>query len=160
MGPKKQAAEWLAKVAEVLDRDAESHEFAYFLVPFANIEEKQSVTKSRLTELFNAFIQAQLQQQQGKENRKNVIVLVIIIVGLLSIVTPTIIILNHRNKLQKQDLETQIEAERHTYQIQQCRIERTEQIKKHYCPTFIFPTPNWCGEIYRRTYLSTHFGRL
>ena len=122
VGPKKQAAEWLAKVAEVLDRDAESHEFAYFLVPFANIEEKQSVTKSRLTELFNAFIQAQLQQQQGKENRKNVIVLVIIIVGLLSIVTPTIIILNHRNKLQKQDLETQIEAERHTYQIQQAAL--------------------------------------
>ena len=122
VGPKKQAAEWLAKVAEVQDRDTEAYEFANFLIPFANIEEKQSVTKSRLTELFNAFIQAQLQQQQRKEIRKIATVLIMIIIGLLSVAILTIIILNHRNKRQKQDLESRIEAERHTYQIQQAAL--------------------------------------
>ena len=119
---KKQAAEWLVEIGEAHGKSEEASEFALFLVPFANMEENQSATKSQLAELYNEYRQAQLQQQQHNEAKKHAKQLLWTIVGLLIIVTPILIISHRRNKKQKQDLETQIEAERHSHQMQQAAL--------------------------------------
>ncbi len=118
---KKQAAEWLVEIGEAHGKSEEASEFALFLVPFANMEENQSATKSQLAELYNEYRQAQLQQQHN-EAKKHAKQLLWTIVGLLIIVTPILIISHRRNKKQKQDLETQIEAERHSHQMQQAAL--------------------------------------
>ena len=119
---KKQAAEWLVEIGEAHGKSEEASEFALFLVPFANMEENQSATKSQLAELYNEYRQAQLQQQHHNEAKKHAKQLLWTIVGLLIIVTPILIISHRRNKKQKQDLETQIEAERHSHQMQQAAL--------------------------------------
>ena len=119
---KKQAAEWLVEIGEAHGKSEEASEFALFLVPFANMEENQSATKSQLAELYNEYRQAQLQQQHHNEAKKQAKQLLWTIVGLLIIVTPILIISHRRNKKQKQDLETQIEAERHSHQMQQATL--------------------------------------
>ena len=119
---KKQAAEWLVEIGEAHGKSEEASEFALFLVPFANMEENQSATKSQLAEMYNEFRQTQLQQQLHNEAKKHTKQLLLTFVGLLIIVAPIVIILHYRNKKQKQDLETQIEAERHSHQMQQAAL--------------------------------------
>ena len=114
---KKQAAEWLAEIGELTGKNLEASEFARFLVPFANVEENQSSIKSQLTEQYKNHVQSRLERERQKEKMKSQR-LTIVIVSLL-ILMSFIIILYHRNKRKKHNLETQIAAEMHSHQIQQ-----------------------------------------
>ena len=120
-GTKKQAAEWLVEICKVKDRVAEMHEFASFLVPFANQEENKSNIKSQLTQLFNTFIQAKSNRQHQMEANKRA-KLTITVVGSLIVVLLIIFFLHVRNKHHKRNLEAQIEKERHAHKVQQAAL--------------------------------------
>ena len=79
--------------------------------------EEQSVLKSQLTEQYKNYVQSRLERERQKEKMKSQR-LTMVIVSLL-ILMSFIIILYHRNKRKKHNLETQIAAERHSHQIQQ-----------------------------------------
>ena len=121
IGTKKQAAEWLVEICKVKDRVAEMHEFAGFLVPFANQEENKSNIKSQLTQLFNTFIQAKSNRQHQMEANKRA-KLTITVVGSLIVVLLIIFFLHVRNKHHKRKLEAQIEKERHAHKVQQAAL--------------------------------------
>ena len=121
IGTKKQAAEWLVEICKVKDRVAEMHEFASFLVPFANQEENKSNIKSQLTQLFNTFIQAKSNRQHQMEANKRA-KLTITVIGSLIVVLLIIIFLHVRNKQHKRKLEAQIEKERHAHKVQQAAL--------------------------------------
>ena len=55
---RKQAAEWLVRICKAQGKDSEAHEFAEFLVPFANLNENNSHLKSQLAELCNEYEQS------------------------------------------------------------------------------------------------------
>ena len=61
---KKQAAEWLVEICKAQGKDSEAHEYADFLVPFANLNENNSHLKSQLAELCNEY-------GQSRQDRKN-----------------------------------------------------------------------------------------
>jgi tetratricopeptide (TPR) repeat protein len=61
---KKQAAEWLVEICKAQGKDFEAHEYADFLVPFANLNENNSHLKSQLAELCNEY-------GQSRQDRKN-----------------------------------------------------------------------------------------
>ena len=121
IGTKKQAAEWLVEICKVKDRVAEMHEFASFLVPFANQEENKSNIKSQLTQLFNTFIQAKSNRQHQMEANKRA-KLTITVIGSLIVVLLIIFFLHVRNKQHKRKLEAQIEKERHAHKVQQAAL--------------------------------------
>ena len=94
---KKQAAEWLKNMYDILGKESEMYEYAHFLAPFANQEENTSTTKSQLTELYNTFKQNILEQQHRQAMQKSTTRTIIVIIGLL-IVILVITLLYHRNK--------------------------------------------------------------
>jgi len=118
---KKQVAERLAEICKAKGRISEMHEYAEFLVPFANQEENKSEKKSQLTQLFNAFGQIKANQLHQIETNKH-INQAIRVIGSLIFVILTIIILYIRNKRHKRKLEVQIETERHAHKMQQAAL--------------------------------------
>ena len=114
---KKLAAERLVEICKAQDKEFEAMEYADYLVPFATMGEEQSVLKSQLTEQYKNYVQSRLERERQKEKMKSQR-LTMVIVSLL-ILMSFIIILYHRNKRKKHNLETQIAAERHSHQIQQ-----------------------------------------
>ena len=115
---KKQAAKWLAEIAETQERKTEAVKYARFLVPFANMEENQSAIKSQLIEQYKNHVQKSLEREHQREKMESQR-LTIVIVGSLLILMSFITILYYKNRKKKQHLETQIAAERHSHQIQQ-----------------------------------------
>ncbi len=114
---KKLAAQRLVEICKAQGKEPEAKEYADFLVPFATMGEEQSVLKSQLTEQYKNYVQSRLERERQKEKMKSQR-LTIVIVSLL-ILMSFIIILYHRNKRKKHNLETQIAAEMHSHQIQQ-----------------------------------------
>ena len=114
---KKQAAEWLIDIGKAQNRK-EDYKYADFLAPFANQEENQGEVKSHLTELYNAFRQANLSRQHRQIVKKfmtiGLVVLVGLLVGLLAYV-----FLYHKNKRRKQLLEKQIKEEQLSHDMKQ-----------------------------------------
>ena len=114
---KKQAAEWLIDIGKAQNRK-EDYKYADFLAPFANQEENQGEVKSHLTELYNAFRQANLSRQHRQIVKKfmtiGLVVLVGLLVGLLAYV-----FLYHKNRRQKQLLEKQIKEEQFSHDMKQ-----------------------------------------
>ena len=118
---KKQAAEWLVEICKAQNRISEMHEYAEFLVPFANQEENNSGTKSQLTQLYNTFVQAKSDRKHQIDTKKHIKQVITAIVSLLLIML-IIIILNFRNKRHKRKLEALIESERHAHKMQQAAL--------------------------------------
>ena len=112
---KKQAAEWLAEICKAQGREEESHEYANFLVPFANQEENKSAVKSQLTEMYNTFRQNELERKHKETIRKNT-KYTLFVVGGLFVVLLTVIVLHLRRK---KNLKTQLEAESHAHKMKQ-----------------------------------------
>ncbi|MCR5040391.1 MAG: hypothetical protein K6A94_13790 [Bacteroidales bacterium] len=115
---KKQAAEWLVKICKAQGKDSEAHEFAEFLVPFANWEENQGFVKSQLTEQYKNYVQRR-QEHVHKQERKKNIMWTLTIIGCLLVLLSSIAILYFKNRKKKQHLEMQIETERQAHQVQQ-----------------------------------------
>jgi len=138
IGTKKQAAEWLVEICKVKGRVVEMHEFAGFLVPFANQEENNGGIKSQLTELYNTFKQKELERQHKMETNRHA-KRTIATIGCLLFVMLIILILYFRNKLHKRNLETQMEVERHTHKVQQAalagRLKRSNAALKEQAKT-------------------------
>ena len=115
---KKQAAKWLAEIAETQERKTEAVKYARFLVPFANMEENQSAIKSQLIEQYKNHVQKSLEREHQREKMESQRWAIVTVVSLL-ILMLFIVILYHRNKKRKQYLETQIEADRYAFEMQQ-----------------------------------------
>ena len=115
---KKQAAEWLLDICKTQGRDSEILEYANFLAPFANQEENQSEVKSELTELYNAFRQANLSKQH-QQMIKTYTTICLVIVGVLIIGLLVYILLYHTNRKRKQLLEKQIKEEQLLHDMKQ-----------------------------------------
>ena len=115
---KKQAAEWLVEICKIQGRNAETLEYANFLVPFANQEENQSEVKSQLTELYNLFRQASLSRQHQQMVKKHMTIGLLIIVGLI-VGLLAYVILYHKNRKRKQFLEKQIREEQISHDMKQ-----------------------------------------
>ena len=77
---KKQAAEWLIDIGKAQNRK-EDYKYADFLAPFANQEENQGEVKSHLTELYNAFRQANLSRQHRQIVKKFMTIGLVVLVG-------------------------------------------------------------------------------
>ena len=118
---KKQAAERLAEICKAQGRVSEMHEYADFLVPFANQEENKSVIRTQLTQLFNTYRQTKTNRQHQIETNIH-LKQAITVIGSLIIVILAVIVLYVRNKQHKRKLETQIETERHAHKMQQAAL--------------------------------------
>ena len=115
---KKLAAERLVEICKAQDKEFEAMEYADYLVPFANLEENQSAIKSQLTEQYKNYGQWRQERVHQQEKMKS-LRLTIAIVGSLLFLMSFVIILYHKNKKRKQHLETQIEANRYAFEMQQ-----------------------------------------
>ena len=115
---KKLAAERLVEICKAQGKEFEAMEYADYLVPFANLEENQSAIKSQLTEQYKNYGQWKQECVHQQEKMKS-LRWTMIIVGSLLVLMSIIIILYHKNKKRKQHLETQIEANRYAFEMQQ-----------------------------------------
>ena len=131
VGLKKQAAEWLVSVCKDYNRDSLILEYAEYLVPFANLEENQSMIKSELTELYNSYWKTKSNFYHRLELKK----VSAIVIGLIAILL-TISILLYINRQKKQKLESLIQTERYEHEIQQAalagRLKRSNVALKLY----------------------------
>ena len=121
VGLKRQAAEWLVEICRIQGRNDDIHEYANFLVPYANQEENQSAKKSELTELYKAFGQARLKRVHQEEMRKQFRFALSVVFGLV-VMMLIIGLLYQTNKRSKKHLETLIETERNVHKIQQAAL--------------------------------------
>ena len=115
---KKLSAERLVEIYKAKGKEYKAMEYADFLVPFANLEENQSATKSQLTELYKKYGQQRQERVHQQEKMKS-LRWTIVIVGSLLILMSFIIILYHKSRKKKQHLETQMEADRYAHEMQQ-----------------------------------------
>ncbi|MBR5082805.1 MAG: hypothetical protein IKX35_10245 [Bacteroidales bacterium] len=103
---KKQVAEWLVEICKAQGKEAEMIEYANYLVPFANKEENNSVIKSELTELYNAFRQRVSDCQHQRIIKKNA-QWTAVTIGVLLIIMLAIICFYYKNKQRLKLLESQ-----------------------------------------------------
>ena len=115
---KKLSAERLVEICKAKGNEYKAMEYADFLVPYANLEENQSATKSQLTEQYKNYGQRRQERVHQQEKMRS-LRRTMIIVGSLLVLMLFITILYHKNKKRKQRLETQIEADRYAHEIQQ-----------------------------------------
>ena len=121
IGAKKQAAEWLTVIAKKQGKDANSLGYADFLIPFSNMEENQSGTKTQATSLDNAYKRAKLERENLKSSKRHSLQNLLIIGGML-IAMLIFYVLYKQNKRTKQRLESDMEAERHAHKMQQAAL--------------------------------------
>ena len=118
---KRQAAEWLVEICKAQGNDVESHEFAIFLVPFANQEENSSGLKSQLTKLYDVFKDKTHEKQHHKETMKHTKRVLVIMGGMLAMLL-AVFFFYCKNKRGKRKLEVQMETERHAHKMQQAAL--------------------------------------
>ena len=122
---KKQAAEWLVEICKAKNRDEEAHEYADFLVPFANLNENQGFLKSQMAELYHDYEQQRLEaqnQQKMKQNQKTANKAMGYLFGLLTIVIVFYLVSKARQRqliLRQKETERQMESEQYAHEIQQ-----------------------------------------
>ena len=121
VGAKKQAAEWLTYISKVQGKDANSLEYADFLVPFANMEENQSGTKAQIISLYDAYRRAKLERENQKNSMRHSIQNILVLGGML-VAMLILYFFYRKNKRTKQKLESNIEAERHAHKMQQAAL--------------------------------------
>ncbi len=119
VGSKKQAAEWLAEIGKTQGR--KTFEFANFLVPFANLDENQSVIKTQLVSLNNSYRQTKMRSQQQKVIRKHTLYALLFIGGTMTVML-VVFSFYFKNKRSKRNLEAQMKAERHAHKMQQAAL--------------------------------------
>ena len=108
---KKQVAEWLVEICHTQGKISESFAYANFLVPYANVEENQSATKSQLTEIYNTFRQDELERMHQKAIAKNKKIVLFIVVGLFVALLAVIVI--HLMRKKRFDKQLQMERQLH-----------------------------------------------
>ena len=142
LGLKKQAAEWLVDICKAQGRDSETREYAEFLVPFANMNENQSLLKSQLTELYHIFGQDRLEIEHRQQMRKfrkfaGAALVVLAAIALVFIVFHFINKKRHKHlKRQNEEKERQFESIRFEYEIQRKALlgklkQRNEELRAH-----------------------------
>ena len=99
---KKQAAEWLAEICRMQDRNFEIHEYAEFLMPFANKNENQGALKSQFTELCQKYEQGEHEALHQKRMKKLMKWggLVLAMVALLASIMVVSYFLNKKQRIQ------------------------------------------------------------
>ena len=115
---KKQAAEWLVEICRAQGRVSEMHEYAEFLVPFANQEENQSEVKSQLTELYKDFGQKRQERMHQQAKEQYTKRAVVVVGGILAMML-VVVFLYLRNKRKGEHLKVQIKEEQSSHEIQQ-----------------------------------------
>lgn len=133
--PKKQAAEWLVEICKVQGRNADAHEYADFLVPFANMHENQGFVKSQLMVLCQNYEQNKLefmhQQKIRKAMRKTMVVVCWIALALLLgfIVYHFVNKAKHKGLIKQNEENAKLlEAERHAHKTQLSAL--SDRLKK------------------------------
>ena len=129
LGSKKISAEWLVDICNNTDRSPEAQEYASFLTPFANIDEKQGELRSQLINTCIKYEQDRkeyLHRQMMKKNTKQV---GLVISGLLLVITGVAAVSFFNNKKKHQKLQNrmemtkkQLEEERHAHRVQQAAL--------------------------------------
>lgn len=118
---KKQSAEWLAHICKAQGKNDELIEYASFLIPYANQEENQSELKSQLTELYNVFLQTDLERKH-KQTIKKQLSQFVILIGLFLVVMVVVVLLYRRSLKHRNKLKKQIELERNVHQMQRAAL--------------------------------------
>ena len=142
IGARKQAAEWLVEICKAQGKDSESHEYAEFLVPFANISENQSHLKSQLTELYHIYDQNRLKTEHRKQMRKfckygGAALVVLAAIALVFIVFHFVNKRRHKQlKWQNEEKDRLLESERHSHKMKQAALagrlkQRNEELRLH-----------------------------
>ncbi len=121
IGSKKQAAEWLAQIAETQGESVETIDYANFLIPFANQEENLSGTKTQLVDLYNTHRQTKLELRRQMKARTQLTHVLFVIGGLFAALL-IICFLYQRKKRSHLKLKAQMEAEQHSFKVQQAAL--------------------------------------
>ncbi len=134
MNAKKQAAKWLIDIYKALGREDEIHEYASYLVPFANQDENHGVLKSQLSELYKHYIQRKSEREQ-RQNRQKSLAWGALILASVLVLSLFLFVLNHKNKKARGDLELKMEEERFAHEIQRKALssklnKRDDALKK------------------------------
>ena len=128
IGSKKQAAEWLVEICKEQGRSTEILEYADFLVPFANLNENQSVQKSQLVSLYQEYEQKRIDSLFLRNMAKNQRTANNAIGLLLGIITALAVLYlvnkkRHRNvRKQKEETEKRLEVERQAHKMEQAAL--------------------------------------
>ena len=147
LASKKQAAERLVSICKSQDRQSKILEYAEFLVPFANQEENQSETKSKMTEFYKDFERREaeikfLKQEKRKarttETVTSLLLIVISITALFYFVTRR----RHRQlQLQHKKTEKLLKKERQIHRSEQAALsgrlrqsnQKVRELKEQMC---------------------------
>lgn len=111
---KKQAAEWLVELSNC--KDADSREYADFLVPFANQEENTSEIKSQITKLYGLHIQNRQERLRRVEMRHYLKRTGLVCGSAMLVILASFMVFHHRKKRR---FEEQITEERLAHEAKQ-----------------------------------------
>ncbi len=139
---KRQAAEWLVEICNAQGRTEDIHEYAHFLMPFANLNENQSHVKSQLANTLHDYERERLEIAHKKQLRKlskYAGVALALLVTLAAVFVAFHFAHKKRHKhlqSQKEAVEKQLETERYAHEIQKKalagRLKRSnETLKEH-----------------------------
>ena len=139
---KRQAAEWLVEICNVQGRTEDIHEYAHFLVPFANLNENQSHLKSQLTKTIHDYEREKLEIAHRKQLRKlgkfgGAALVALAIIALVFIVFHFVNKKRYKHlKKQNEEKERQLESERHAHKMKQAALagrlkQRNEELRAH-----------------------------
>ena len=128
LGLKKQSAEWLVDICKIQGKDSESHEYAVFLAPFANLSENQSHVKSQLTKLHQDYLHDRLELQHRQQMRKfskygGAALVVLAAIALVFIVFHFVNKKRHKHlRKQNEEKDRLLESERHSHKMKQAAL--------------------------------------
>jgi tetratricopeptide (TPR) repeat protein len=128
IGSKKQAAEWLVEICKAQGKDNETHEYADFLVPFANFNENQSVQESQMTALYQEYEQKRIDlqvRQKITKNQRTANKAIGLLLGIIAVVAVLYLVNKKRHsnvKKQKEETEKRLEVERQAHKMEQAAL--------------------------------------
>ena len=106
---KKQAAEWLVGICKIQNRIEQQKQFADYLVPFANQNEKQGIIKSQLSEQFSQYEGKVHEWSHNRKMKKQKFFVLMGILGLAFVVVIVFGVAKRIRKKEKKIHEKQIE---------------------------------------------------
>lgn len=106
---KKQAAEWLVGICKIQNQIEQQKQYADYLVPFANLSEKQGIIKSQLCEQFSQYEGKVLEWSHNRKMKKQKVFVLMGIGGLVFVAVIVFGVAKRKRKKEKKIHDKQFE---------------------------------------------------